>query len=627
MSVSKNIVWYLVASTALSPLLIAVAGGQTPGSQPAKNVWSSLRANTARSSSSKPGGLADLDRELAATAENAAPQVSGGPALAAPRASVSNGLSKPAPAGLNPSGPRPGVPALPFRAPSIPSTFRSPGYVSLSSASTPAQLRPPVVPSRHASLRNKSSRLQAAIKRARSPKTNPPNTNPKTNQPVYRLSEAAPASAAWRPMSAAKTVSTTARATTSLGSQVSSRSKPVRTPRLLSSGSASPRVASHPRRRIISNTIEEVGPTWIGSEQPWDVIYEDAYFENSGGPSFGLLPSRRRGLFVGAEYLLIRPHFSEARAFSRRDLAVPNSNPSIQTETTIDFEFGYESSLRTYVGYRLDDCCSEFRATYSRLRGRSNLSGAAVTGTGTMGAVQFTAFEINALANGQTITASTDVTGDVYDFEISRCIRSRSDCGSCGDCGDGGCGSGGCGDGGCGSCGGCSTCPAWDLTWSAGVRIADMGYDSLVSGPTTGGTGTIDAHMNFVGAGPIIGLAGNRHFGRAQKFSVYADWNLALLLGHYDHTLTRTNNQPTVTNITRFDADLTRVIPVTEIELGVRWRPRPRLTVSAGWFMQVWWDLGMTEEEASSFDNLNFLRDDSNIMSWDGLSVRAELMF
>ena len=43
--------------------------------------------------------------------------------------------------------------------------------------------------------------------------------------------------------------------------------------------------------------------------------------------------------------------------------------------------------------------------------------------------------------------------------------------------------------------------------------------------------------------------------------------------------------------------------------------------------MQVWWDLGMTEEEASSFDGLNFLRDDSNIMSWDGLSVRAELMF
>ena len=585
MSVSKRIVWSLVATTATSLLLVAVAGGQSPLSPAPNNIWSSLKVNMTPSSSEL-GGLAELDRELAAKTQRARPQVTGGPALAALNASL---LNLPPVARQKPSEPRPTVPALPSSVPTFPSSFGSPRYVSLSAASTPAQLSPPVIPSRRPSSQRKPARPQAATETTRRPKT-----NPKTNLPAYRVSRAAPASAAWRPTAgSAKSV-----------------------PRLLPSGPSSPRVASHRRRQVISSKSPEVGPTWIGSDEPWDVIYEDASFQNGayGDAGFGLLPRRRRGWFAGAEYLLVRPHFSDARAFSRRDLAPPNSNPSIQTETTVDFEFGYESSMRTYVGFRLDDCCSEFRATYSRLRGHSTVSGTATTGV-----VQFTAFEVNALADGQTITANSDVSGDVYDFEISRGIRNGGACDDCGTCGDGSC------DG--GSCGGCSTCPAWDLTWSAGFRIADMGYDTLVAGPTTGGNGTLDIHMNFVGAGPIIGLAGNRHFGRAQQFSIYADWNLALLLGHYDHTLTRTNVQTLSTNITRFDADLTRMIPVTEIEIGVRWQPRPRLTVSAGWFMQVWWDLGMTEEEASSFDGLNFLRDDSNIMSWDGLSVRAELMF
>ena len=52
------------------------------------------------------------------------------------------------------------------------------------------------------------------------------------------------------------------------------------------------------------------------------VIYEDASFQNGayGDAGFGLLPRRRRGWFAGAEYLLVRPHFSDARAFSRREI-------------------------------------------------------------------------------------------------------------------------------------------------------------------------------------------------------------------------------------------------------------------------------------------------------------------
>ena len=590
MSVLKSMVWLLVASTAASLVLVTVAGGQSPtAGKPrvehagGENLWSSVEANTADL------GTLDLLDELTATVS--------GPALTIPTG------ARPATA-FPAQQPSRGAAAKNAVAPTAAWTPRSPGYVSLNSSSMPAQLSPPVIASRRQTSQPKRPRAQSATHRA--------------SNRSSRARQATKKSSIWRPTARPKTASTAARLPRSSSRpprsspKASSRSSQGRVPRFLPPASGAARVASQPWRRGVSRASEAVGPSWIGpsrigpnwigpswigSDEPWDTIYEDGAFGDAG---CGLYPCRQRGWVTGAEYLLIRPHFSEARAFSCRELAVPNSNPSVQTETTVDFDYAYQSSLRTYIGYRLDDCGSEFRATYTRLRGDSSVSATAITGVR-----EYTAYEINAITTGQTITANNDVFGNVYDIEISRSIRSSNACNG----------------------GGCSSCQAWDLQWSAGFRIADMGYDTLVAGPTTGGTGTIDIQMDFIGAGPMVGLKGQRHFGRRRQFSTYADWDLALLLGHYEHALTRTNNQSLATNVTRFDTDLTRVVPMTEIEIGVRWQARPRLTISAGWMVQVWWDLGMTEDEASSFDSLAFLRDDSNIMSWDGLTIRGELAF
>jgi hypothetical protein len=75
---------------------------------------------------------------------------------------------------------------------------------------------------------------------------------------------------------------------------------------------------------------------------------------------------------------------------------------------------------------------------------------------------------------------------------------------------------------------------------------------------------------------------------------------------------------------------VTRMVPTTEIELGMKWQPNDNWSVSAGWFFQAWFDLGMgTQTTSHLLGGLGpqFLLDDSNIMSWDGLTVRAEYSF
>jgi hypothetical protein len=137
--------------------------------------------------------------------------------------------------------------------------------------------------------------------------------------------------------------------------------------------------------------------------------------------------------------------------------------------------------------------------------------------------------------------------------------------------------------------------------------------------------------MDFIGAGPRVGLEGKRYFGACRQFSLYSSLDVSLLVGQYEHRLDRTTPGGVgPTTIESFTASNTRTIPVTEIEIGASWNPTPSWTLSAGWFFHAWWDLGMSEQQTSNLLGANgpqYMLDDSNIMSWDGLTLRAELAF
>ena len=337
-------------------------------------------------------------------------------------------------------------------------------------------------------------------------------------------------------------------------------------------------------------------PMWAVAQDPIAEI--DSLQSDSPQSHRSFFTSGRGRFFAGSEILAVRPHFSEATAYILRRDAVTANNVTTSSDEWIYYDYDYELSARAYFGYRLEDCCSEIRFTYWNLNGSDSQSAT----TNAAGTVYPTYFVIQPGAN-DTLTATSDVEGHIFDLDLSRCIPLGDECQSC------------------------NSCPRWDLRWSAGVRIANMGYDTNVS--TNDATdGNLDITMDFVGAGPKIGLEGRRYFGNAGQFSVYSTLDFAMLLGQYEHSLVRTTGaNPTV--IETFTNNATRIIPVTEIEIGSSWSPTDHLTFSAGWFFQAWWDLGMSEQQTSTQfgGGAHFMNDDSNIMAWDGITLRAEYQF
>jgi hypothetical protein len=322
----------------------------------------------------------------------------------------------------------------------------------------------------------------------------------------------------------------------------------------------------------------------------------------------GWFGGRRRGAgrwIVGAEFLFARPHFSEPTAFVlHQNATLGPGNVLRASDTYVYHEFDYEASGRTYLAYRLDECCAELRATYTRLQSDSSKSAT----TNANASIVPTYFEVQP-GPGNTLTSNLGVSGDVLDVDFSRCIRNGGECIPCD----------------------CRTCPEWDLSWSAGVKLAlwDFNDDVFTNVATDG---ALDMDQEFVGAGPKIGLEGKRYFGQQQQFQVYSSLDVALLLGWYEYDMYRRIPSVGVNPATEesFHSKVTRTVPMTEIELGMKWQPYDRLTLSAGWFFQAWWDLGISTQQTSNLLGglgPTFLLDDSNIMSWDGLTLKAELTF
>ncbi len=70
------------------------------------------------------------------------------------------------------------------------------------------------------------------------------------------------------------------------------------------------------------------------------------------------------GWFYGADYLLLRPSFSEDQAYLKRVTTTTGGDPPITTtDTIVHQDFGYQGGLRAYFGYRCE-CNEEIRFTY-----------------------------------------------------------------------------------------------------------------------------------------------------------------------------------------------------------------------------------------------------------------------
>ncbi len=316
---------------------------------------------------------------------------------------------------------------------------------------------------------------------------------------------------------------------------------------------------------------------------------------------------RAGGMWYGAvDYLLVRPRFSQDAAEVRQTTTTDTSvtpNVTSQSSQAISFPFKYQSAFRASLGYRLLNCGGDINFTYWRLTDSANVGDGPAGGTN-----QLTIFGNagNNPANGQLYNAQASVIANLYDFDFARCLSFGGPTTPCDIC----------------------FCPRWDLRWSAGVRMADISRtDHNVVSDSTGTAlsyGAIDAR--FFGAGPRVGMQGRRYFGQSGLLSLYARGNLALMLGNY-----RINQNSSVpgggeaaTTVFSQLASIGRLVPSADIEVGGSWQIAPYTLISAGWFFQCFWDLGQSETiSGTAFPPI----DTSNILGFDGLFIRGEMLF
>jgi hypothetical protein len=293
--------------------------------------------------------------------------------------------------------------------------------------------------------------------------------------------------------------------------------------------------------------------------------------------------------FAGAEYRLIRPHFSEAVAFATvRDSIGPLGFSRQVTANELDFD--YDSSMRFLLGYHLNQS-ADIRLSYWYLNAETLVDG--VAGPGETIVDPFG----NLGTTGSQIDTSASVKLNVFDLEYLRPLSTQ-----------------------CGNVG---------FLYTAGLRFADVNqfYDSTISAAglvTSNGVFEVD----YFGVGPYLSLTGETRHGACRQFSLFAKGAMALLVGQYDVTTDVT--LPGVSG--GQSANRVRTAPVLESELGAAWMPNDRIRLTAGWLFQAWFNLGTS---GGTFDGERLPiapvdtafggADDSDIMSFDGLFLRAEI--
>lgn len=328
------------------------------------------------------------------------------------------------------------------------------------------------------------------------------------------------------------------------------------------------------------------------SSEPDLTPAESTYFESSFPPcgdqccsDMGLGP-----WFGGIEYRYLRPSFSEAVAFVTvtDTLAVPFGR-EVEAE---ELRFDYDSSGRIYFGVGIGSC-QDIRFSYWNLD-----ADVAVAGTADVLQTIVDPFGNIGLA-GASIDTSASVHMNVFDLEYLQRLK--------------------------------FPCQDVEFVYSAGVRFAnvDQGYRSTIRNAADVVTSIGVFTADFDGVGPYFTIEGSTS--RERQFSLLAKCGGAVLIGSYD-----VESGVTIPGVAvgGQSAERIRAVPILEGELGGSWHPSDRFTVSAGYLVQAWFNIGTS---GGTFDGETLpiapidtafgQTDDADIMSFDGFFARAELWF
>lgn len=318
----------------------------------------------------------------------------------------------------------------------------------------------------------------------------------------------------------------------------------------------------------------------------------------------------RGQFFVGGEYLHVRGNLSEATAYRETDFVN-------DLETFHQFDMDYGDSYRAYAGYRLCDCGGEVRFTYTNFDTEGGFNSGPNPNDGIEGRTFYGPYEVN-LGEGDELVGRSSIDIESYDIAFSKtiplgCPLSNDGCSDCGNA--------------CDPCGCGPVCPAWDITWTGGVRVANVDSSQsyqAIRAPANSAipAGSATSRVDFDGVGLRFGLLGRRYFGRSGMLSAYVKGDISLLLGDVDYSV---QGDPGFTDVA---LSSTQLVPVTEIEAGLTGYLTQNISVSGGYMLSAWHDLGNRAEYIYSVSPSQiYSMDDANILSLDGFFLRAEAAF
>jgi hypothetical protein len=282
-------------------------------------------------------------------------------------------------------------------------------------------------------------------------------------------------------------------------------------------------------------------------------------------PTTGMLPTAEcppRFVF-GADYLLLRPSFSNSTAIYQ---ATAVGGQSIAL-TPLNYDFGYASGVRGFIGYNFsEDTLGRF--SYLGIDAATSVAGTA-TGNyvGGNGTAYIGPFYTEALPATASITSTSNVSLDLYDLELARRFEIDTET-----------------DG----------ATRWDTAGSAGIRFMDSSVSTTVDNycPLCPNY-LVTTNRIFQGVGPRLAIQGRRYLGPARRWSAFATGGAALLVGSFSNDATRLTK--TVNLLETQSTGGTLVVPNFDIALGTSWQWGPRTSISAGWMLMFFGNLGYSE--------------------------------
>lgn len=319
--------------------------------------------------------------------------------------------------------------------------------------------------------------------------------------------------------------------------------------------------------------LPSIPPPPLDDNTPLDPAVSEAL----GAPA----PSWLSGLIFDGEYLFLKPHSQSM------DYAIANTgNTDVPDGNVVSRDWSWRSAFRVGLGYRLPGQAWSVGFFYTNLHDAASGSVAAPDN----GFLFATLTHPGTVSEVQTASAATSLNYNVYDVEVGRW---------------------------------CALTNTFAARFFAGGRFAhiDQNFNAFYNGGDAN-QDMVARELHFNGGGFRIGadavkelLWGLSLFGRA---------NASLVGGEFHSTLMETNNAG-ATVLTNFTDRFDKVVPVTEMTMGLGWQYH-NLRLTAGYQFINWFGLVNVPSFVNDAHQGKFVQQTSDL-SLEGVVLRAEWWF